>query len=165
MNINKLADEIASKYGICAAYIFTKSRRKEAILTARKILYKVLLLSGKSTTQVGMILNRDHSTVAVMAKTVDKDDELREYATYLYLKYRDTPEISKRVDIDTAKKVIFNKIKEYYNSGKSLTEISSKIDLSEKIVSGIIMQIKKNAPNARCRIIKTEHTEQFIYEV
>lgn len=142
MNINKLADEIASKYGICAAYIFTKSRRKEAI-TARKILYKVLLLSGKSTTQVGMILNRDHSTVAIMAKTVDKDDELREYATYLYLKYRDTPEINKRVDVDTAKKVIFNKIKEYYNSGKSLTEISLKIDLSEKIVSGIIMQIKK----------------------
>lgn len=142
MNINKLADEIASKYGICAAYIFTKSRRKEAI-KARKILYKVLLLSGKSTTQVGMMLNRDHSTVAIMAKTVDKDDELREYATYLYLKYRDTPEISKRVDIDTAKKVIFNKIKEYYNSGKSLTEISLKIDLSEKIVSGIIMQIKK----------------------
>ena len=41
MNINKLAEEIASKYGICAAYIFTKSRRKEAII-ARKILYKVL---------------------------------------------------------------------------------------------------------------------------
>lgn len=142
MNINNIAEEIASKYGICTNCIFTKSRRKEAI-TARKILYKVLLLSGKSTTQVGMILNRDHSTVATMAKTVDKDDELREYATYLYLKYRDTPEINKRVDVDTAKKVIFNKIKEYFNSGKSLTEISLKIDLSEKIVSGIIMQIKK----------------------
>lgn len=142
MNINNIAEEIASKYGICTNCIFSKSRKKEAI-KARKILYKVLLLSGKSTTQVGMLLNRDHSTVAVLSKSVDKDEELKEYATYLYLKYRDTDEISSRVDLNTAKKIIFSKVKEYYNNGRTLSEISQKIGLSQKIISGIIMQIKK----------------------
>lgn len=142
MNINNIAEEIASKYGICTNCIFSKSRKKEAI-KARKILYKVLLLSGKSTTQVGMLLNRDHSTVAVLSKSVDKDEELKEYATYLYLKYRDTDEISSRVDINTAKKIIFSKVKEYYNNGRTLSEISQKIGLSQKIISGIVMQMKK----------------------
>lgn len=143
MNIDKLIEEICMKYKVGTRNIFSQSRKKDTV-TARKILYKVLLLYGKSSTQIGKIMNRDHSSIVVGAKDVDNKPELKQYATYLYLKYRDTEEISPRIDVKVAKKVIYDEVRYYLNEGLSPMEISLKIDLSQKIVESVVEKVQKD---------------------
>ena len=143
MNIDEMIEEVCLKYRVGQRNIFSNSRRKEAT-TARKVIYKVLMLYGKSTTQIGKFMNRDHSSIVVGIRSVDRDEELSKYATYIYLKYRDTEEISHRVDVRTAKKVIFDEVKYFLNDGLSPKSISMQLELPVRVVSSIATQIHQD---------------------
>lgn len=139
MNLNAIIDEVCVKYQVSKNDIFSHRRGKDSVL-ARKILYKVLSLDGKSSTQIGNILHRDHSTVVVSLQQMDK--EMLEYSTYLYLKHREDELISNLVDKETVLKIIMDKIKKLYNRGLKENEIAKELDLTPKRVDIMIKIIK-----------------------
>jgi len=61
-----LADinEIAYKYGYTAEDILGKSRYKRLVMVRRECV-GMLRAKGYSTTEIGRIMNRDHSTIVV----------------------------------------------------------------------------------------------------
>lgn len=144
MNTKEMIEEVCLMYKTGQASIFSDSRQKP-IVTARQVIYKVLLLDGKSTSQIGRMMNRDHTSVINGAKKVDNDLGLKKYATYLYLKYRDSKEVSQQIDVKLAKSVISDEIKRLLNEGLSVQDISIRLDISEKMVSGFIDNIQKDS--------------------
>ena len=157
MNTKEMIEEVCLQYKTGQASIFSQSRQKAAV-TARKIIYKVLMLDGKSSTQIGNMMNRDHSTIVVGARSVDEDMGLKKYATYLYLKYRNGKEVNSHIDVSLAKSVITDEIKHLLNEGLSKQDISIQLDLSEKMVSGFIDKIKKDC---EVRQIPNYHTGTY----
>lgn len=61
-----LADikEIAYKYGYTAEDVLGKSRYKRLVMVRRQCV-GMLRAKGYSTTEIGRIMNRDHSTIVV----------------------------------------------------------------------------------------------------
>lgn len=61
-----LADigEIAYKYGYTAEDVLGKSRYKRLVMVRRECV-GMLRAKGYSTTEIGRIMNRDHSTIVV----------------------------------------------------------------------------------------------------
>lgn len=140
MNTKEMIEEVCLMYKTGQASIFSQSRQKQ-IVTARQVIYKVLLLDGNSTSQVGKMMNRDHTSVINGAKKVDNDLGLKKYATYLYLKYRDSKEVNPQIDVKLAKNVISDEIKRLLNEGLSVQDISIRLDISEKMALGFIEKI------------------------
>ena len=56
--------EIAYKYGYTAEDILGKSRYKRLVMVRRECV-GMLRAKGYSTTEIGRIMNRDHSTIVV----------------------------------------------------------------------------------------------------
>ena len=152
-----MIEEVCLQYKTGQASIFSQSRNKDTV-TARKIIYKVLLLDGKSTSQVGKIMNRDHTTIMLGARSVDQDLGLKKYATYLYLKYRGGEEVNPHIDIKLAKTVITDEIKNLLNEGLSKHDISIRLDMSEKMISSFINKIKQDSET---RQIPNYHTGTY----
>jgi chromosomal replication initiator protein len=55
-------DAIAQQHGYSVEDIIGKSRRKK-LVAVRRICVIMLRLQGYSTTEIGRIMNRDHSTI------------------------------------------------------------------------------------------------------
>lgn len=103
MKLNEMIEEVCVKFGTSRGEIFSQRRNKGSV-TARKIIYKVLTLDGNSTTKVGQIMSRDHSSVVVGIHFIDENKDLSEYATYLYLKYREEEKVSPDIDAEITKR-------------------------------------------------------------
>ncbi len=73
-----LADirEIAESYGYTAEDILGKSRYKRLVMVRRQCV-GMLRAKGYSTTEIGRILNRDHSTIVVSLQTLAAENEPR----------------------------------------------------------------------------------------
>lgn len=145
MKLNEVIEETCVKFRTSKNEIFSQRRNKGAV-SARKVIYKILTLDGKSTTRIGQIMGRDHSSVVVGIQSVDENKELSEFATYLYLKYREDEEVSQEIDEEAAKRLITNCVKKYYNKGLTEKEISEELDLKEDTVDIIIKTIKRTCP-------------------
>jgi transposase len=141
MKLNEMIEEVCVKFGTSRGEIFSQRRNKGSV-TARKIIYKVLTLDGNSTTKVGQIMSRDHSSVVVGIHSIDENKDLSEYATYLYLKYREEEKVSPDIDAEITKKIIINYVKKYHNKGLSVKQISEELDLKEDTVELLLNIIK-----------------------
>jgi DNA-binding CsgD family transcriptional regulator len=145
MKLDEVIEEACVKFRTSRNDIFSQRRNKGAV-SARKVIYKILTLDGKSTTRIGQIMHRDHSSIVVGIKSLDENKELSEFATYLYLKYREDEEVSQEIDEEAAKRLITNCVKKYYNKGLTEKEISEELDLKEDTVDIIIKTIKRTCP-------------------
>ena len=114
MNMDTVIDE-ASKYFNIEKNILLSRDRTDRVTKARQILYKVLTMFGKTTTQIGKKLQRNHSSVVVGLGKVERNEELFNKALYLYhLCYDKDDEIERRVQ----KRLLFDRIKRLINEGK-----------------------------------------------
>lgn len=141
MNIDELKTKICSHYLINPKDLLS-DRRLKNIVMAKKVFWKVLYLNGKSTSQIGMITNKDHSTIVVGIKNLSKFPKDNDYAIRLYMEFRDEPELNRNVDYKRYVEIIREKIRKKINNGESLKEISSDLKLSERYVEKTINQIK-----------------------
>lgn len=154
MNMDTVINE-ASKYFNIKRDILLSRDRTNKVAKARQILYKVLTMFGKTSTQIGEKLQRDHSSVIVGLGKVERNEELFNKALYLYhLCYDKDDEIEQRVQ----KRLLFDRIKNLINEGKE-----GEIKKQKKTMK---LFLRSNTVHKRrCRIINIVHTEQFIYEV
>ncbi len=141
MKLNELIEEVCVKFGTSRGEIFSQRRNKGSV-TARKIIYKVLTLDGNSTTKVGRIMIRNHSSIVVGIHSIDENKDLSKYATYLYLKYREEEKVSPDIDAETAKKIMINYVRKYHNKGLSVEQISDELDLKQDTVKLLLNIIK-----------------------
>lgn len=114
MNMDTVINE-ASKYFNIKRDVLVSRDRTDKVAKARQILYKVLTMFGKTSTQIGEKLQRDHSSVIVGLGKVERNEELFNKALYLYhFCYDKDDEIERRVQ----KRLLFDRIKRLINEGK-----------------------------------------------
>lgn len=159
MNFNKLVEEVCVKCRVSKKDIFSLRRDKSTVL-ARNIIYKVLTLDGYSLNQIGAKIGRDHTTVLWgMRNLTEKDIE---YATYLYLKYRETEKINKSANEKIVIKIIMDEVKKLYNSGLKENEIAEEVGISEKRTIKFINLIKSTCTTKQVPDYK-KNTYRTIY--
>jgi exosome complex RNA-binding protein Rrp4 len=109
---------------------------------AKKVFWKVLQLNGKSTSQIGMIANKDHSSIVVGLNNLQKFPEDYEFAVKLYMELRDSDDLNQTVDCKSYVKIVKNEIKKCINEGKTVKEIAEELGLSEGYIAKAVNQIK-----------------------
>lgn len=152
MNLKKLIDEVCIKYGTNEAEL-KSDRRLKNVVTAKKIIWKVLALDGKSTTYIGAIFNKDHSTVCVGINGLKENQDAYDYAVGLYMRYRDNENLNRSVSKKKYSQIVYDEIRKRVNENQEVTQISKELDLSDEYVLKIVEQIKsgayKKVPNYR----------------
>lgn len=132
MNMDTVIDE-ASKYFNIEKSILLSRDRTDRVAKARQILYKVLTMFGKTSTQIGEKLQRDHSSVIVGLNKVERNEDLFNKALFLYhICYDKDDEIEQRV----RKRLLFDKIKKLLNEGKEVEQTKETQDIIFKIKHG-----------------------------
>lgn len=92
MNNNRIAsivfNEVKNEYGVSASQMRNKTRLS-FIREARQVFTQLMREhSSMSTTQIGRLVNRDHSTVIVTTKTVGKELETNKVYRNRYSKMK-----------------------------------------------------------------------------
>lgn len=114
MNMDTVINEVAKDFKIRADILTSRCRTNE-VARARFVLYKILSMAGKTTTQIGMKLKRDHSSVCVGLSKIEKDAELWKRAIKIYQRcYDDEDEFEKRIKY----RLLCDRIKRLINEGK-----------------------------------------------
>lgn len=133
MNLKKIINEVCGKYGTSEEEL-KSDRRLQNIVLAKKVIWKILVLSGKSTTQIGNMFGKDHSTICVGLQGLSKFPDDYEYAVKLYMKYRDAEDLNPSEDHKSYAKIIREEIKKCLNKKMSIKQIAEKLSVSEKYV-------------------------------
>lgn len=141
MNINNLMDRVCSRYS-CSRQELLSDRRLKHIAMAKKVFWKVLQLNGKSTSQIGMIANKNHSSIIVGLRNLQNFPEDYEFAVKLYMELRDSDDLNQTVDCKSYVKTVKNEIKKCINDGKTVKEIAEELGLSEGYIAKAVNQIK-----------------------
>lgn len=141
MNIDRLIKDVAMRFFVTTNDIYSDKRNKD-VVDARKVLYKTLYMLGYTTTQIGEILGKDHTTIVAGKRKIVEDSKLFDIAMEMFEKYT-TPSDSIDLELDVARKILLYAVKQGINTGKTVKDISKEIGLNESIILRYVENIVK----------------------
>lgn len=146
-----LIEKIADDFGIVLNDF--EKRRFQKVADAKRVAYYTLRLIGLSTTQIGYVMDKDHSSVLNGLKTIDNSKDLKAKADAYFVwfkeKYPDSIKDDK-LGLRNTYVEIREQIKKCLNDGiTSPSEIAFKTHHKKAIIEEQLNYIYENSPKKK----------------